>query len=277
MVNKMLRNHRLIHPVTGRSVLLPLDHGTTMGPLNGIRNIPEIVAMAVRSRVQGVIAHKGAIAWAVKGGGEALRTEYILHLSASTNMGPDESRKEIVAGVRHALQLGVTGISVHVNLGVAGEPAMLRDLGRISDEAYTWGLPVLAMMNVHKELEVSRSAAIGKRVAHAVRIAGELGADMVKVEYPGSFETFVDAAGSFSIPVLLAGGEKSSNKLEWFTSIHQALLAGCKGICIGRNIFADERPDVMCQALVGMVHEGMTPEEAYHQYNEDRFALANLI
>jgi DhnA family fructose-bisphosphate aldolase class Ia len=266
MNNKTLRLQKLFHPVSGRAIMLPFDHGVTQGPIDGLRHVPDLISLATRSKLQAVIAHKGTIRWALQQGRKALGTEYILHLSASTSMSSDPSNKQIVTGLQHALQIGVTGISLHVNLGVPEEPAMLRDLGMICDEAYNWGMPVLAMVNVHESLISNNGISDSRIIAHAVRVAGELGADIVKVYYPGRLDHASDVVSAFDIPVLLAGGNKIKDKLEWFKSIHNYMTAGGKGICAGRNVFTDEHPDAMCFALTGLVHENKTPQEAYEAY-----------
>lgn len=263
-MSKLLRLSKIFHPKSGRSFMLPVDHGTTYGPLNGISSMPDLLRMANRFRLQAIIAHKGAIRRALEGSESPWGTEFILHLSASTQMSPDMSRKQVVSTVRHGLQIGAIGLSVHINLGVPQEHEMLRDLGLICDEAYAWGLPVLAMMNVPEE-DLSDRAATNK-IAHAVRIAGELGADLVKVQTPATPQRSAEAVAAFTIPVLMAGGSSVGDKLAFFRGVRDMLDAGGKGLCIGRNLFEDSRPDDMCRALGDLVHRNCSPEEAYETY-----------
>lgn len=263
---KTLRIHRLFHPSSKRSLLLPIDHGTTMGPLTGLLNIPDLIRQAKDSGYQAVIAHKGIIHWAMSENQDLSGMDYILHLSASTSMGPDSAFKQQVTSVEHALRLGVTGISVHTNLGVLHEPEMLKELGELCDQAYHWGLPLLVMMNVTKAERTTNLLDHGKRIAHAVRVAGELGADMVKVECPDHLEVLPEIMSAFKIPVLIAGGIKSNSKLDWLQSLDDCLEAGAKGLCIGRNVFEDENPLAMGLALNALVHERQSGSEAYEIY-----------
>jgi DhnA family fructose-bisphosphate aldolase class Ia len=266
MNTKSLRLHRLFHPISGRSILLPLDHGITIGSSPGLQKIPEIVTLASLYDFQGVVAHKGVIHWAVESGPTARNIDYLLHLSASTILSTDVSFKQTVSTIRHGLQIGVTGISMHINLGVSGESEMLRQLGQVSEEAFLWGLPLLAMFNIYEQPGDQDNS--WKRVAHAVRIAGELGVDIVKVPMCEEQGRMAEIIQSFPIPILLAGGEQRDNKLELFTKIHHALLSGCSGICIGRNVFEDKNPAAMCKAMNGIVHEGLSPEQAMITYSE---------
>ncbi|MVP02584.1 class I fructose-bisphosphate aldolase [Paenibacillus lutrae] len=264
-MSKLLRLSKLFHPKSGRSLMLPVDHGTTYGPLRGLSSMPELVRIANRFRLQALIAHKGAIHRALEGDEPAWGTEFILHLSASTTLGPDPSRKQIVSTVRHGLQIGAAGISVHVNVGVPQEHEMIRDLGIVCDEAYAWGMPVLAMMNVQED--TSSLSATSRKIAHAVRLAGELGADLVKIQNPSSPEAAAEVVSAFDIPVLLAGGNSTTDKLAFFRGVQEMLDAGGRGLCVGRNLFEDPHPSHMCQALSDLVHKRCSPEEAYNTYS----------
>lgn len=267
MTHKSLRLQRLFDPSSNRALFLPIDHGTTMGPLTGLTDVSRITKQVKESGYQAVIAHKGIIRL-LSERQDIYGMEYILHLSASTNMGPDSSFKQQVTSVEHALRLGVAGISVHTNLGVVHEPAMLKELGEVCDQAYNWGLPVLVMMNVVKDENPESLSSHGKKIAHAVRVAGELGADIVKVECPDNLDMLPEVIDSFKIPILVAGGSKTTSRSDWFHTLHLCLQAGAKGFCIGRNVFEDENPLAMGQALNALVHEKQTGNEAYNLYME---------
>ncbi|WP_332693658.1 class I fructose-bisphosphate aldolase [Halalkalibacter lacteus] len=265
-MNKALRMNRLINPVSKNSIFFPIDHGTTLGPLMGLTDIPNLVKVVAESNFQAVVAHKGTINYALQNIENTRNIDYILHLSASTNFVYNGEFKQIVSTIEHGLRIGVTGISVHVNLGVAEEPTMLKDLGLVCDEAYKWGLPVLAMMNVFDEddsLNPNKNA-----IAHAVRVAGELGSDIVKVKYAGNQEKMKEAVDAFDIPVLISGGEKSDNTLNIFNQIYESIQVGARGISIGRNIFEDKNPRAMSLALSSLVHDFVKPNDALDIYLE---------
>lgn len=275
MNHKALRMQRLFDPLSKRALFLPIDHGTTLGPLSGLTDIPNLVKQMNESGYQTVIAHKGIIQMLAENP-EVYGMDYMLHLSASTTMGPDSSFKQQVTSVEHALRLGVSGISVHTNLGVLHEPEMIKELGEICDQAYNWGLPLLVMMNVVKDGNTTNIHSHGKKIAHAIRLAGELGADMVKVECPTNLDMLPEVINAFPIPVLIAGGIKTDSKLKWFQSLESCLEAGAKGLCIGRNVFEDENPLAMGQALNALVHDRQSATEAYGLYTDSRQALPLL-
>jgi DhnA family fructose-bisphosphate aldolase class Ia len=163
-----------------------------------------------------------------------------------------------VTSVEHALRLGATAVSVHVNLASESEPDMLRDLGRVSDQCEFWGVPLLAMMYVR---DGSRESEFDPgKVAHAARVAEELGADLVKVNYPGSVEFLAQVVSAVSIPVIIAGGPKTGSVKDLLQTIADALSAGARGVAIGRNIFEDEQPERL-SSLVRRVLDEPVPEK----------------
>lgn len=272
---KTLRMHRLFHTDSNRSILLPLDHGTSVGPTAGLKRIPEIVSLASQFEIQGVIAHKGVIQWAVDSGKEARDVNYLLHLSASTSLSPDTSYKQTISTIQHGLRIGVSGISMHINLGVPHDSEMLSELGRISEEAYQWGLPLLVMFNIFEHTGTQTQS--WKKLAHAVRLAGELGADLVKVPMCDELDYTYEVIQAYPIPVLLAGGQQNDDKYAMFTNLHQALQSGASGVCMGRNVFEDHNPKGMCRAIQALVHEEATPEEATTMYAQAMHQKLSII
>ncbi|MDF2855428.1 MAG: fbaB [Neobacillus sp.] len=273
-MNKTLRMNRLFHPVSRNAIFFPVDHGTTLGPIGKLTDIPALAKMAEENKFQSIVAHKGTIHWAIENGKETRDINYLLHLSASTNFIFNGEFKQLVSTIEHGLRIGVTGISVHVNLGVQEEPTMLKDLGLVCDEAYKWGLPVLAMMNVFGEQTLNPNK---NSIAHAVRVAGEVGADIVKVKYAGTKEKMSEAIEAFPIPVLISGGEKSNSLITLFSEIHDSLSVGARGISIGRNIFEDKYPVAMSKALSSLVHDLVDPQEAVDIYLDHCVQLENTL
>ena len=262
-MNKTIRMNRLFHPISRNAIFFPVDHGTTLGPSGKLTDIPELAKMAEENNFQSIVAHKGTIHWAIENGEEIRNMNFLLHLSASTNFIFNGEFKQLVSTIEHGLRIGVTGISVHVNLGVQEEPTMLKDLGIICDEAYKWGLPVLAMMNVFGEEALNPSK---NSIAHAVRVAGELGSDIVKVKYAGTKDRMQEAVEAFPIPVLISGGAKSNDLMQLFNEIYDSLYVGARGVSIGRNIFEDKNPVAMSKALSSLVHDFVNPQKAMDIY-----------
>lgn len=229
-----------------RIIIVPMDHGVTVGPIEGIEDVPKAVNLITQGKADAVVLHKGLVPQVSDLLG-ASQCELIVHLSASSILYTDSNRKELVSSVEHALRLGATAVSIQVNLGNPSESYMLRDFGKISDDCERWGIPLLAMMYVRDGSKSSEFDPI--KIKHAARIAQELGADIIKVNYSGSIESFSEVTQSVKAPVVIAGGPKTSSVEELLFMIHDAIQAGAKGISIGRNIFQSPYPDRLLSAI----------------------------
>jgi predicted phospho-2-dehydro-3-deoxyheptonate aldolase len=227
---------KIINPISGRTVIVPMDHGVTDGPIPGLIRMDEIIGKVKAGRADAIIIHKGIFKLYKEAIGDL---PALIHISASTGLGVP-LRKVLVATAREVKDLGAAGVSVHLNIGNQYEPEMLRDLGDMSRQCEEEGLPLLAMM-------YPRAMIDGKivhyndpaRVAHAARLAAELGADIVKVPYTGSAESFRQVVEGAPIPVVIAGGAKGSEE-AMLSSIRDCVRVGAAGVSVGRNVFQAE-------------------------------------
>ncbi|MFH1838644.1 MAG: 2-amino-3,7-dideoxy-D-threo-hept-6-ulosonate synthase [Candidatus Kuenenbacteria bacterium] len=258
-IGKDIRMERIINRESKRTVIIPMDHGVTLGPIPGLEDMREAIGNIVEGGANAVILHKGMIKAGYRGGGKDIGL--IIHLSASTSLGPDPNAKIQICTVKEAIQLGADAVSVHINLGAESEKEMLAALGTVSAQCQEYGLPLIAMMyargkKVDNEFDV-------KYVKHAARVGAELGVDMVKVNYTGSPETFQEVVeGALGIPVVIAGGEKVETDLQLFEMVEGALKAGAAGVSIGRNAFQHRNPIKIVRAISKMVHENYTINQA---------------
>ncbi len=255
MVYGKNRRLRRIFGDDGKTVIVPMDHGVTSGPVQGIVNMQNIIDKLVAGGADAVILHKG-----MAKNVDTKRLGLIIHVSASTKIGPDANWKVNVCSVEEAIRLGCDAISIHVNLGADREHEMLAELGELADECDAWGIPLLAMM-------YPRGPKIGNEhdpnlVAHAARVGVELGADIVKINYTGNLESFRKVVEGCPVPVLIAGGPKIDSTRSLLEMVYNAVKAGCAGVSIGRNVFQHENPTAITKALVGIVHKGLNVEEA---------------
>lgn len=231
-------------------MIVPLDHGVHDGPILGLIDI-RATLRAISGVCDAVVVHKGMARIVQE---EAPRTPFLLHLSASTTRG-EVLRKVLVSNPVEARKLGASGVSVHVNMGNVHEPEMLRDLGQTVCAAQDLGLPVLAMMYVRSK---SKRGFVNHTdldsIKHAVRVAAELGADVIKTPYTGAKETFAEAIRGIPVPVVIAGGLPASNTDQILEVIKDAVAAGAAGVSMGRYVF--QHPDVewMAEAIRDIVH-----------------------
>lgn len=253
MSGKEIRLKKLYHH-SDKLLIVPMDHGITIGPVTGLTEINQTVNAVFDGGADAVVVHKGLVRYLTDALGSN-KGELIIHLSASTALAPESQsmRKELVSSVEHSIRLGATAISTHVNLGSQFEAEQIKDVGLIAEECDKWGLPLLAMMYVRDGSKVHEFDP--ERIRHAARVAEELGADIVKVNYSGSPETFRQVVSGVKIPVLIAGGERLGSNDDLLTMINDAVSAGANGISIGRNIFQDENPEKLCANIRSILNQ----------------------
>lgn len=243
MTGKEVRLRRLYRH-SDKLLVVPMDHGISIGPVTGLKGIDRTVEQVAQGGADAVIVHKGLARYVASLMQEC---ELIVHLSASTDLAPDPNRKELVATPEFAVRLGATAVSTHVNLGSSDESMMLKDLGAAAEACEMLGIPLLAMMYVRDGNKASEFDPA--KLAHAARVAEELGADIVKVNYTGSPETFAEVVSGVKIPVVIAGGPKSNSTLDLLRTVRDAVAAGARGVALGRNIFQQDDPRAMARIV----------------------------
>lgn len=263
MIGKQIRMERLINRDTGNTIIVPLDHGVTVGPIPGLIDVKETVQSVAKGGANAVLLHKGNVVEGHRGKGQDVGL--FVHLSASTMLSPMSNHKVLVCTVEEALKLGADGISIHVNIGTDHDSQMLKDFGKVGKKCAEWGMPLLAMMytrgpKIKNEYDV-------ENVKIAARVASELGADMVKVSFTGDVESFSKVVDGCSIPVLIAGGEKAKSTKDILNNVKMSIDAGGRGVSIGRNVFQHESPDKFCNAVSAIVHDKKNLDEALQFLN----------
>lgn len=257
-IGKRIRMERIIDRESKRSVIVPMDHGVTLGPVRGLEDMRKAVNAVAEGGANAVLLHKGIVFAGHRGYGKDIGL--ILHISASTNLGPDPLNKVLVASVEEGIKLGADAISIHVNVGAENEPEMLQALGAVAMECEEWGMPLLAMMYPRGPKVKSEHDA--EMVKHAARVGAELGADVIKTNYTGDPDSFKEVVRSCPVPVIIAGGPKADTDEEVLQMVEGAIEAGASGVSIGRNIFQHDDPTKMTQAISKIVHEGFSAKEA---------------
>ncbi len=258
MIGKRIRLERIIDRKTKRSVIAPMDHGVSSGPIKGIVKIDETIEKISKGGANAVLMHKGIVSNGHRGYGSDLGL--IIHLSASTSLSPDPNNKILVTTVEKAIQLGADAVSVHVNIGSETEPHMLKELGEISETCGQWGIPLLAMMyprgqKIKNELDV-------ELVKHAARIGSELDVDIVKTNYTGDPASFEEVVEGALVPVVIAGGPKVDTNEELLQMAKESVEVGGAGVAFGRNIFQSEDPESITRAISEIVHKNAEVEDA---------------
>jgi fructose-bisphosphate aldolase/2-amino-3,7-dideoxy-D-threo-hept-6-ulosonate synthase len=257
-IGKGIRMERIVGRKSGRSVIVPMDHGVTSGPIRGLADMRSAVNGVAEGGANAVLLHKGIVIAGHRGYGKDIGL--IIHLSASTSLGPDPLNKVVVAQVEEAIRLGADAVSMHVNVGADTEAEMLEALGEMTMACEMWGMPLLAMMYPRgKKVKNEHDPEL---VMHAARVGAELGADVVKTNYTGDPDSFREVIRGCPVPVIIAGGPKANTDAEVLKMVEDALTAGASGVSIGRNIFQHKSPALITRAISKVVHEGLSATEA---------------
>lgn len=257
-LGKTVRLERIINRSTKRTLIVPMDHGVSVGAIEGLVDMREAVDDMAEGGADAVLMHKGLVRCGHRKGGKDLGL--IVHLSASTALSPLSNSKTLVATTEEALRLGADCVSVHVNLGDPDERTMLADLGRVADSCNQWGIPLLAMMYARGPKITNGYAP--EVVTHCARVGVELGADIVKVVYPGSMDSFAEVVAACCVPVVIAGGERMDSTREFLQMVSDSLKAGGAGLSVGRNVFQHPRRTDLVRALRALVHQDASVDEA---------------
>ena len=258
MLGKDVRMERIINRNSGRTIIVPMDHGVSAGPIEGLINMKEAVNAVANGGANAVIMHKGLIRASHRRYGKDVGL--IVHLSASTSLSPHPNTKTIVCTVEEAIKFGADAISIHINIGDEMERVMLKDMGDIARLANDWGMPLVTM--VYPRGKAVKDEYDLRVVKHAARVGGELGADIVKVSYTGSPESFQEVVEGCPIPVVIAGGPKMDSDFDILNMVYGATKAGGAGVSIGRNIFQHRNVEAIVRAVSKIVHENSSVEEA---------------
>ncbi len=257
MIGKVIRLERIVNRNTGNTVIVPMDHGLSMGPIKGLEDMPKIINAVAEGGANAVVLHKGIVKFGHRGYGKDIGL--IVHLSGSTALAPDPNEKVIVCTIEEAIKLGADAVSIHVNIGSKTEADQLKEMGKIVRDCMDWCIPLLAMMYPRGE---GINQFDEKAVALATRAGAELGADIVKTNFTGSVESFRRVVKGCPVPIVVAGGPKMNNDEELLKMVEMAMDAGAKGVAIGRNIFQAEDPMKMTKAIAMIVHENASVKDA---------------
>ncbi len=257
IIGKKIRIERIVNRQSGNTVIVPMDHGVSMGPIEGLKDMPKIINAVAEGGANAVVIHKGIVPFGHRGYGKDVGL--IVHLSGSTSLSPDPNEKVLVCSVEEAIKLGADAVSVHINVGSKTEAKQFRILGEISKECMEWGMPLLAMMYPRGDGIDQFSE---KAVSLAARVGAELGADIVKTNFTGDVESFKRVTEGCPIPVVVAGGPKMGSGEEILKMVEMAMEANARGVAIGRNVFQAANPTKMTRAISMIVHENASSREA---------------
>lgn len=250
------RLSRIINPKTCRCVMLAVDHGYFQGPTTGLENLGRTVNPLL-PYADALMITRGALRnWIAP----EINKPIILRVSGGQSILKELSNEIITTSVQDAIRINASGLTCSVYIGGEFEKQTIANLSQIVNEGEDYGIPVLAVTAVGKEM--ARDA---RYLGLACRICVEIGAHMVKTYYCENFQEVVEACGK--VPVVIAGGKKIEEKAA-LEMAYNAVKDGAAGVDMGRNIFQSDNPVGMIKAVKAIVHEGASVAEAFKIYKK---------
>lgn len=249
-IGKEIRMERIISRKSGKTVIVPMDHGVSVGPIQGLEDMVKAISDIAEGGANAVLMHKGIVGAGHRGYGRDIGL--IVHLSGGTSLSEYPNNRVQVTSVKEAVRLGADAVSVHVNIGSENEGEMLHNLGMVAEQCNEYGMPLLAMMyargkKIDKEHDV-------KYIKHAARVGAELGADIIKTVYTGDKDSFKQVIKGCPAPVVIAGGPKIESDEDLYKMVKDAMDCGAAGISIGRNVFQAKDRVGVTKKLCKIVH-----------------------
>jgi putative autoinducer-2 (AI-2) aldolase len=237
----------------GHCQFLPIDHGYFQGPTRCLERPGETIR-GLTPYADGLFVTRGVLRSSVDPDDD---TPIILRVSGGTSVvGKDLADEVITTSIEEILRLNVMAVGLSIFVGSEYEKETLESLSLLVNECENYGIPVMAVTAVGKELE-KRTA---RFLALACRIAAELGAKVVKTYYcPEDFEKVTDGC---PVPVVMAGGPKCETELEVFDFVYDGMQKGAIGVNLGRNVWQNPHPVAIMRALNAIIHEQATPKQA---------------
>jgi putative autoinducer-2 (AI-2) aldolase len=252
------RISRIIKPKSGRCVMLAVDHGYFQGPTTGLSNLGKTVEPLL-PYADALMITRGAIRNWID---PAVDIPIILRVSGGQSILKELSNETITTCIEDAIRINATAITCSVYVGGEFEKETIRNLSKLVDDGEKYGIPVLAVTAVGKEMV--RDA---RYLALASRICVEIGAHIVKTYYTEDFGKVVEACKN--VPVVIAGGKKLP-ETDALKMAFDAISEGAVGVDMGRNIFQSDNPVGMIRAVRAIVHDNKTVDEACGIYNQTK-------
>ncbi len=250
------RMSQLIQP-DGRCFFMPIDHGYFQGPTSCLER-PQETIKPLLPYCDAIFVTRGVLRACLP---PEKSLPIILRVSGGPSViGADLANEGITTSIEEIIRLNAAAVGMSIFVGTDYEKESLTNLAELVNDCEDFGIPVMAVTAVGKELE-KRDA---RYLALASRIAAELGARVVKTYWCKNFDKVVYGC---PVPVVLAGGPKCETALEVLEFVHDGIQNGAIGVNLGRNVWQSPNPVAMAKALHGIIHKNMSPTEALDLYN----------
>ncbi len=246
---------RIFNPKSGKTVMLAFDHGYFQGPTTGLERI-DVTIKPLIPFADALMLTRGILRSVID---PSVSNSVVMRASGGPSILKELSDERIAVDMEDALRMNVSAMAVQVFIGGQFETQSVNNMTRLVDMGMRYGMPVLGVTAVGKEL--TRDA---RYISLATRILAELGCSFVKTYFVPDFEQVTAAC---PVPIVIAGGKKLPER-EALQMARDAIDQGASGVDMGRNIFQSDSPVAMIGAVRKVVHEGASVKEAYQYYEE---------
>jgi len=269
LVGKYIRLGRIFNRRSGRAVVVTMDHGVDLGPLEGLENPGETLSRVLSGefRPDAILMNPSMIK--LNYARLAGEVGVIARLDGTaTIMGPDITDYRLFSSVEEALRIGADAVATMAFLGVQRESENSEKIGRVSQDCEKWGVPHIVealppeIVEHHFKPKAEWRWPDPEHVKFVDRVAAELGADVVKSYYTGDPDSFKEVVKCCPVPVIVLSGPGAGDPKGLLQIAHDVISVGAKGVIMGRNIWGYKDPAAMVKALVKIVHENFSVEEA---------------
>lgn len=245
----------------GKCFFLPIDHGYFQGPTHCLEKPAETIKPLI-DYCDGLFVTRGVLRSCVAA---SIKKPIILRVSGGTSMaGKDLANEILTTSVEEIIRLNAAAAGISVFIGSDYEKETLRNLSCLVNSCSTYGIPVMAVTAVGKEIEKRES----RYLALAARICAELGAQIVKTYW--CEKDFDKVVCGCPVPVVIAGGPKCDTEKEVFEFVSDGMQKGAIGINLGRNVWQSPHPVATAKALQAIVHKGVSVKEALEIFNQEK-------
>ena len=252
------RLSKIIHPEDGHCLMLAVDHGYFLGPMERLE-VPRRAINPLLPYADSLMLTRGILRTSID---PKCDVPIVLRVSGATSIiGEDLSKETITTSIEEAIRLNASCLALSIFVGSKYEHQTLANLAKLVDEGEKYEIPVLAVTAVGKEM--GRDA---RYLGLACRVAAELGAHVVKTYYCDNFEQVVEGC---PVPLIIAGGKKLPES-EALKLAHDAITHGAAGVDMGRNIWQSDWPVAMIRAVQAIVHKNADAKEAYGIFLEEK-------
>ncbi len=258
------RRMRRIFREDGRTVIIAMEHGSFFGVQPGFENPSEPIKQVIAGGADAIMATVGM---ARHFANELAPAGLILRVDGGVSrLGTRAWRGSLIYSAETALRLGADGVVAMGFPGCENENENLKYLAELSDQCMQWGLPLMAEM-LPRGFEGGEDARTPDTMRNVMRIGAEYGVDLIKTQYIGDQENFQETVDSCFVPIVVLGGSKVKDDSAVLAMIYESIQAGGKGVAMGRNVWGHNNPTKMTEAIVAIVHDGASVEDALAKLN----------